>query len=305
MKNTLQQVLLFLFISSMSIGLAVAGKPDPNLRKEAHQQVMKEMHAYVNKQVMPVLKDQRRQLDKQMTAADKQKVEQLRQELKKLESQRRQFLKEGLKHRESQMGPRQDGLKQRPVLTDEQKAQLQEQRETRHRIFEEANTIALKYKPQLERIRNEVSSHRNTWEKDMKAIADANAPQTEEGFRHRPPHHFGKRMPFQHLMRPAHFVLWDVKEMPAAGETQTMNSLTVYPNPSTTSTTVNYVVDTAGPVKVTLLDSSGNSVRVLVDQKQQTGAFSEEVNVQHLPNGIYFYRIETADGSQTLRFLKK
>lgn len=81
------------------------------------------------------------------------------------------------------------------------------------------------------------------------------------------------------------------------------NGLTVqqaFPNPFSTSTTLRFTVGTSEKVQISVYDLTGRRLNLLSDELRAAG--SHEVRWQpdnNLPNGLYFYRIETERTAQT------
>ncbi len=81
-----------------------------------------------------------------------------------------------------------------------------------------------------------------------------------------------------------------------------------YPNPFNAGTTIEYEVDTPGPVTTTVFDVLGRSVRTLVHQRVPAGRTSIHFdgntdNGAPLPSGVYFYRVNTNKKSQTRKMV--
>jgi len=70
-----------------------------------------------------------------------------------------------------------------------------------------------------------------------------------------------------------------------------------YPNPFGELTIINYQLPEPVHTAVKIYDLSGRLVRTLVDENQDPGYYKvnwdlRAVSGQHLPNGVYFYRIK-------------
>ena len=80
------------------------------------------------------------------------------------------------------------------------------------------------------------------------------------------------------------------------------------PNPLNPSGTLAFITRTAGPVRVSLFDLNGRLVRTLWRKDAApAGAYKVPVEARgddgrSLPSGVYFYRIESRDGTDTGRF---
>jgi len=74
-------------------------------------------------------------------------------------------------------------------------------------------------------------------------------------------------------------------------------SLRNYPNPFNPVTTVNYTLQNAGDVNLTVYDMTGKAVKTLVNSNQVAGRFSVSFEASGLASGIYFYVLRFNDGS--------
>ena len=77
-----------------------------------------------------------------------------------------------------------------------------------------------------------------------------------------------------------------------------------FPNPFNPTTQINFTIPAAGHVKMTVHNTLGQEVAVLVDGVQPAGTFSASWDAQDqsgraLPSGIYFYRLQTESFTQT------
>jgi len=72
-----------------------------------------------------------------------------------------------------------------------------------------------------------------------------------------------------------------------------------YPNPFNAQTTIRYSLNEDAPVRLQVLNALGQSVRTLVDGKQNAGSHSaawdgRSENGQNVASGIYLYHLEIA-----------
>ena len=72
-----------------------------------------------------------------------------------------------------------------------------------------------------------------------------------------------------------------------------------YPNPFNPSTTINYTIAKEGMVELSVFNSAGQQVAKLVNTAQVPGNYNATWDASSAPSGIYFYRLEVADGSMT------
>lgn len=71
-----------------------------------------------------------------------------------------------------------------------------------------------------------------------------------------------------------------------------------YPNPFNPSTNILFSLQSAGHVKITVFDVLGRVVSDLLDKDLATGDHSVTFDAENLNSGVYFYRIETPNGTQ-------
>ena len=65
-----------------------------------------------------------------------------------------------------------------------------------------------------------------------------------------------------------------------------------YPNPFNSNTTISYSIRKESMVKLRVFDISGREVGVLVNELKQSGLHRVPFNVDHLPAGVYFSRLD-------------
>ncbi|MBK7445855.1 MAG: T9SS type A sorting domain-containing protein [Ignavibacteria bacterium] len=81
-----------------------------------------------------------------------------------------------------------------------------------------------------------------------------------------------------------------------------------YPNPFNPKTIINYAIPSnvkrqTSDVKLIIYNSLGKQITTLVNRKQNAGSYSVEFNGEGLPSGIYFYKIEAGDFTETKRMV--
>ena len=78
-------------------------------------------------------------------------------------------------------------------------------------------------------------------------------------------------------------------------------SLISYPNPVQDQTTLRYTLDNDSEVTLTITDMIGNTFEVFVNQNQNAGTHNFIYNADNLSSGIYFCKLLTQHGSQTIK----
>ena len=86
---------------------------------------------------------------------------------------------------------------------------------------------------------------------------------------------------------------------PGVATTPGTVQLAVYPNPTSTSTTVSFQQERAGPVSLSLLDNTGRLVRTVLREKTYpAGPQQLALPLPGLAAGIYFVRLESTQGTR-------
>jgi hypothetical protein len=84
----------------------------------------------------------------------------------------------------------------------------------------------------------------------------------------------------------------------AEGNKQISTSLvSLSPNPSNGLAKLSFTVKNQGNVKVSIYDASGRLVNNLINETRTAGTYMLNLVNQELPNGVYFVRVETPDGT--------
>jgi photosystem II stability/assembly factor-like uncharacterized protein len=79
-----------------------------------------------------------------------------------------------------------------------------------------------------------------------------------------------------------------------------------YPNPFNPSTVITYSLGKTSFVKLRMFDVTGKEIAVVVNEQKPAGNYKIEFNIteyNNLGSGIYFYRLETDDYSQTRKMV--
>jgi len=74
-----------------------------------------------------------------------------------------------------------------------------------------------------------------------------------------------------------------------------------FPNPFNPSTNVKFSIPANGIVKLTVFDITGREVKVLANEKMNTGSYEINFNGTGISSGVYFYRLDVT-GKDGLSF---
>ena len=78
---------------------------------------------------------------------------------------------------------------------------------------------------------------------------------------------------------------------------------TNYPNPFNPSTTIIYEIAKVTEVSLKVFDILGREVAELVNEKKNAGNYRVDFNASNLPSGVYFYRINTQEFSDSKKMI--
>jgi hypothetical protein len=76
-----------------------------------------------------------------------------------------------------------------------------------------------------------------------------------------------------------------------------------YPNPFNPETTIKFNIPKAGYVNLQVYNLLGQTVATLVDKEMAAGQYTTSFKADHLPSGVYFYRIQASDFLMTKRMV--
>jgi photosystem II stability/assembly factor-like uncharacterized protein len=90
----------------------------------------------------------------------------------------------------------------------------------------------------------------------------------------------------------------------AVGQTPRSFSLSQnYPNPFNPSTMITFSVGTYGYTSLKVFDVLGREVATLVNEVKSAGTYTATFNANHIPSGVYFYRLQSGSFSETKKLL--
>jgi len=76
-----------------------------------------------------------------------------------------------------------------------------------------------------------------------------------------------------------------------------------FPNPFNPSTNIRYDLPKNGFVKLVVFDELGREIETLVNEKQTTGTYEATFNASQYPSGVYFYKLQTENFSETKKMI--
>ena len=76
-----------------------------------------------------------------------------------------------------------------------------------------------------------------------------------------------------------------------------------YPNPFNPVTTISYSINKSTRITIKVYDLLGRQITTLVNEIKSPGLYSVYFNGEHLPSGIYFYKLEAGHLSQIKKMI--
>jgi hypothetical protein len=76
-----------------------------------------------------------------------------------------------------------------------------------------------------------------------------------------------------------------------------------YPNPFNPTATIKYGLPKSSDVRLSVFDMLGREVSVLVNERRDAGVHEVKFDGSSLASGVYFYRLQAGDFTQTKRLL--
>lgn len=76
-----------------------------------------------------------------------------------------------------------------------------------------------------------------------------------------------------------------------------------YPNPFNPSTTISFSLPSKSFVSLKVFDALGREVSVLVAEELSPGSYSRHWNASNVPSGVYFYRFQAGEYTDTKKML--
>ena len=76
-----------------------------------------------------------------------------------------------------------------------------------------------------------------------------------------------------------------------------------YPNPFNPSTTIKFALPKSAVTKISIYDLLGREIQIVINKELEAGYHEITVNANNLPSGIYLYRMQSGDFTQTNKML--
>jgi plastocyanin len=76
-----------------------------------------------------------------------------------------------------------------------------------------------------------------------------------------------------------------------------------YPNPFNPSTTINFSIPQKDFVKLKIYNLAGEELKTLINEEKDAGSYQIKFDALNLPTGIYFYKLNTSNFSETKKMI--
>lgn len=76
-----------------------------------------------------------------------------------------------------------------------------------------------------------------------------------------------------------------------------------YPNPFNPSTKIKFEVPAAGNVAIRIFDVLGREVGMPVNEYMKPGVYETDFDVSDLPSGVYYYKLDAGEFSETKKMI--
>ena len=170
--------------------------------------------------------------------------------------------------------------------------------------------IANEAKPEVEKWRKETQNIIDNWKNEHKdEIAKFRGNRSERSFDGWGGMPRGPRFDFDNQRNTARFMLWNGNQNnPIAEELLEADDLTITnlrnsPNPFSDATTIRFELDKETMVTLTILDNKGDVITTLLNKIMPAGEhsmiYTPGKNGKSIPNGTYFYKLQTSNFSET------
>lgn len=143
----------------LMIALFVSTQVFAQKGKGEHKEMRKEMKAYKDANILPVIKAQRLKLESELSEAEKNTISKIRTEMEANKEEHKGFRKEMQKNKKSGGEP-----------SETQKAKMEEIRAKKKQAMETLKPIAKAHKETLKALNEEIAPKKETWETDLQAI---------------------------------------------------------------------------------------------------------------------------------------
>ena len=251
------------------------------------EELHKQIKAYKEENIKPVMLEQRAKLEPKISEEDKQVIAEFRLEFVKMKAERQARFEEM-----KESGDAADFKKmhkERKGLVDDDKR-------------DKMKSLVEKYKDDIEPLFAEVADQQEKWKNDIKAIAKSTLEINDEEMKH------GKRkMRHMHgdhkeMKKMVHFLLLDPSEKTNTPSSQSLiKEVTAYPNPASSVTTIDYDVLEDGNVLIELRDNKGKLLKTVKNTFHEKGNHRVTILLDSYQSDLFYVLIQDKNGLATTK----
>jgi len=99
------------------------------------------------------------------------------------------------------------------------------------------------------------------------------------------------------------FEYFELEQVVKIGSLNDFALLQNYPNPFNPSTNIEFVIPEKSSVTLTVFNSIGEEVSILVNDKKEAGSYMVNFDARGFTSGIYYYKLQTDDFVQTRKMI--
>lgn len=258
-----------------------------------------EMKSYITTTVIPMVAEQREHFEQSLSQEDRRVIAGIRSDLSTFRAQ----------HREMRTRIHERGQ----TATIEQRQELRRMRNQREVLMDEVSNIAAKHEHELTQIlatlRQEIDA-----KLDEKCPERSERPRRLQGERRMRGEARGagrnqesNRFHFRRLLTPEGFLLFDHASYTPGKRSENENNplrINIFPNPASEEVQVSVMLNEQSEVKIKLLDRNGQEL-FNVSETAAEGVFAKTIDLDHLNDGLYIVKVETAGNLEIKRLIVK
>jgi len=285
--------------------------------KEELKQMKSEIKAYSKENILPEILDLRAELDKEIAAADQEIIEELRGEAKMLKEAykaKRKELKNELKDtKKSEKKAKKRELKQK--YKRHKKDRDARWKEENPESWAKAERLVESYQSDMDRLFERIEAERKTWRSDIASIAErytSSMPSDDKSKLKRKIDKYVNKFGENHHRKYLGFLLMNPKgngeELSSSFDDQSeagVRDLQLYPNPAISEQTLQFDLETSGRVKIEIVDKTGLVLSTVHDGDLNAGTHTFQTDISNLKGYVFYYRIQTVEGTVSREFVKK
>lgn len=258
------------------------------LSKEDRKALSKEMKAYYQNNIQPVILEQRAKLEADLDANSKATIQEARVGIKALVQEKKEARK-ALKGQE-------------PETRREAMMAIRKEFKEGYKVYaEDLKAIASQYESNIANLYTEIADQEATWKTDMQAITEKYIPAENRPKNPRKGFRGGKGT--KPLRSPIKFLLLDPNKNQESflNEDDMYDELltAIYPNPAVANNTIQWEMKNGGQVKIDLYNDQGSLVKSVFSGYKNAGEHEVTVDTGNLQNATYYYVIEQNGVKQT------